>query len=301
MRRLLILVLIVCWASPAPAKRRKRRTKAATAFRKGLKLFKRLDYLGALEQFRNAYRYKRHYAPLCNIGRCHERLGDMVRAASFFERCLKEGASHARVKRDIEISLARVRARITQVEIKSPGSPGVLYLDGKEIGPTPIKISINPGTRSFEVRREGYQPAGAKLTTRGGEERTLTLVPTPFPKPPEPTPPAPLPAAPVVKEKPHHTISTAWFWTSAVITTGLTVASVVLGLRSLADRDDYERRPSYELYDDAKASRLVANLFIGAAVAAAAATTTLFFITDFSNDAGGGEQAKVIIGVRGSF
>lgn len=289
MRRLAILILLSTLPRPAMAQ-----SEAAAAFQKGLELFKKLDYLGALERFEKAYLLKPHYAPLCNIARCHERLGDMVKASTFFARCLKEGASNSPVKAEMETALTRVKARITQLEVRSPGGGGELYVDGKEVGRAPGRIAINPGTRSIEVRRQGFRSAETKITTRGGEERVVELVPSELPK-------QILPPPPPAKEPSARTLSPVWFWTGAAATAALTALSIVFGLRSLADRDDFEKRPTYEAYDKAKESRLTANILIGATLAVAGATTTLFFFTNFSGKESAEEHARFVVGLRGSF
>lgn len=289
MRGLTLLIVLSTLPRPAMAQ-----SEAAATFAKGLELFKKLDYLGALERFEKAYLLKPHYAPLCNIGRCHERLGNMVKAKTFFERCLKEGANKAAVKGQMETALRRVSARITWVEVRSPGEGGDLYLDGARVGRAPGRIAVSPGTRTIEVRRTGFKPAMTKITTRGGEERVVELVPTEQPQ--TILPPPPPPAAPSLRTLPSY-----WFWTGAAATAALTAVSIVFGLKSLADRDDFEKKPTYEAYDKAKESRLTANILIGATLAVAGATTTLFFFTDFSGKRSSQEQALFGIGVRGVF
>jgi PEGA domain len=290
---------------------------AAEAFAEGTRRFKARDYLGAIEAYEKAYRLKPHYIVQCNIARCHERTNDMIQAAKHFASCLKQGARRQRVGRKVRQSLRRVKARISRVKVRSPGKGGVVYLDGARIGRTPKTFKVNPGRRIIEVRRDGAAPASTTIRTRGGERRTLELVPirrrvgrrrgvrkagvsvyTPEPR-------RGSAISPVVRDRPRTRSSAqagasqAWFWTCAAVTVGLAAAATVVGVQALNLKSDYEEVPTRAGYNEAKDRRLLANLLWGGTLLAGAGTTLLFFFTDFggSGDEGGGDddddQARV--------
>jgi tetratricopeptide (TPR) repeat protein len=304
---LAVLVWVGLLLAASAEARRRSKGPAAQAFAKGTELFKEKDYLGAIEAYEEAYRLKPHFAVFCNIGRCHERLNDMVKAAEYFRRCLDEGAAGVRrLAEKIRASLQRVEARISWVTVTSPGRGGTVYLDGVEIGPAPKRVALNPGTRVLEVRRQGASPARATLRTGGGESRSVELVPRvralPRAAPPPVQPPARR-ASPGQDSAPRRSrgLSQAWFWTGAAVTVGCTIAAGVLGYQALQRRDDYEENPTRDGYNAAKDRRLLANIFWGAAAAAGVTSTVLFFFTDFRGRDRGPRSAAWGIGLRGSF
>ena len=259
---------------------------AAQSFKRGNKLFKARDYLGALEAFEEAYKFRPHYLMQCNIARCHERLVDMISAAKHYRRCLAEGAARRRrMARKVRKALALVEARTSHVSVDAPGG-GDIYVDGKRRGKVPRRVAINPGRRTIEVRREGARPASTTLELRGGERRSIVLRPVLL-----------------AREREHDRdddrswrdrrrrahprgrrgVGKVWFWVVAAVTAGLTATATVLGVRALGAKSDYEDHPTREGYTVAQDRRLLANIFWGAALAAGAGTTTLFFFTNFKS------------------
>lgn len=313
------VTLLCCLGAALPtdaeARRRRRRPRttkaqraAAKAYAKGNRLFGQRDYLGALEAFEQAYRLRPHFLMQCNIARTHERLTDMIRATTHYQRCLDEGAGRrrrtaAKVRRALEL----VKARVSQINVTAPGG-GTVYVDGKRIGPAPQRIPLNPGSRVIEVRRAGARPASTTLVTRGGELRNIVLRPQRLARPPI-VRPADRDDPPISRSAPRRRSSglgQIWFWVGVVVTAGMATGASILGFRALSARDDYEENPTRDGYLLAQDRRLLANIFWAATIAAAGGTTALFFFTDF----GGGrprdrDQATAPrtfgIGLRGTF
>jgi len=269
-------------------------------FARGTRLFKERDFLGALEAFSEAYKLAPHFLLQCNIARCQERLSDMVRAAEHYRRCLAEGAEKTPGGAKVKAALALVEARISRVLVQSPGAGGTVYVDGKSRGEAPQRLALNPGDRVIEVRRPGATTASTTLSARGGEQQTLTLVPTePTVSRPAPPPPATQPTPP---PPPRKRVHQAWFWTMASLTVGLGVASGLVGWRALSARDDYVVSPTRDGYNSARDLRLVTNLLWGAAVATGITATTLGFFTDFRRSPRtSGEETALSLGLRGTF
>src|SRR5512137_1480412 len=132
---------------------------AERAFAKGTDLFKKRDYIGAIEAFEEAYRLRPHFMVQCNIARCREWSGDFVGAGENYRRCLDEGARGTSDGERAEISLNEVQGKITWLKVQSPPPGGTIYVDGRSIGPTPASVPVNPGTRVVEVRRPNATPA----------------------------------------------------------------------------------------------------------------------------------------------
>jgi len=277
---------------------------AAKAFARGGELFEKRDYLGALEAFEEAYRLKPHYVVQCNIARCHEWSGDMLKAKEHYKRCLDEGADKAEVAAAVRKSLAEVERRITWVTVASPGGGGTIHVDGKAVGQAPGRIPLNPGTRVIEVRREGAKPAAITIKTRGGEERTVTLIPVAREISPA-TQPATQPATPGHSRR---TLRQHWFWISAAATVVLAATTIGLGVATLKSRDKYvDETRTEDDYNTAVNQRLATNVLLGLTVAAAATSTTLFFFTDFKGRRAEEPRAEprtdvtLGVGLRGSF
>jgi hypothetical protein len=312
MRLALALLLTLSVALPSVADARRRRKPAVLsqgekAFARGKRLFKERDFLAALEAFEEAYRLKPHFLMQCNIARCLERLADFVRSARHYRQCLQEGASRTPAGAKIKATLAQVEGRITWVLVRSPGKGGTIYVDGKSVGAAPLRLALNPGDRSLEVRRRDATPASQTIASRGGETLTVDLSPVDRSTPPEVVTPRPdrreedrpVRVAPPTRRKGIHQ---AVFWTTVGITIGCVVAAAVTGAQALQLRDDYEANPTREGYNNAKDRRLMANIFWGATAAMAGVGTTVFFFTDFRR-AKADDQGSTAwgVGVRGTF
>jgi tetratricopeptide (TPR) repeat protein len=294
----LVLLLGVASAQAAP------KDDAAKVFARGKKLFAEKDYLGALEAFGQAYRLKPHYLMQCNIARCHERLADFIKAARHYKQCLEEGASKDRSAAKVRAALQKSDARITWLEVRSPGKGGTVHLNGVSVGPAPQRVPLNPGEHALEVRRPNATAASTRITTTGGETRTVELVPQDLASaPPPPATSVALPPPPPPPPRPRRRgVHQAWFWTTAAIAVGSAVAAGVIGYQALSAKNDYEANPTRDGYNLAKDRRLVANIFWGATAAAGITTGVLFFFTDFRRGKGKEQDDLALgLGYRGSF
>jgi hypothetical protein len=234
-------------------------------------------------------------------------MSKMIESANHYRRCLKEGAGKTRTSKRVRAALAQVESRITWVEVVSPGKGGTVYVDGHEVGTTPKRVPMNPGTAVIEVRREGAKAARTTITARGGEAKTVELIPE-EPEPvvqPRPPPPPVKPVVQVRKRDESKGLHQAWFWTSAAVTAAMAVVAAIFGVKALNLKSDYEENPTRDGYNAAKDKRLIANIFWGATVAAAGASTLLFFYTDWSgmgaSRSDDDDEVSFIIGVRGTF
>jgi hypothetical protein len=295
MRALLLLLALVTIEGAAAADQPAPRAKEASrAFSEGSQLFEKGDYVGAALAFERAHRLRPHFSVLCNIALCHERLGNMIKAGSFFRRCLAEGAAKTTEAEAIRNSIKRVEERVAWAEVSSPGAGGTVYVDGEPIGQAPRRLPLNPGSHVLEVRRANAEPVRATLLVRGGEQRRLELVPLATAAPPT----QPSPRQPVGRRR----LSPIWFWSSAGLAAAFGIAATVLGVQTLSIRSDYEANPSQVLLDRGRARRLATNLCWAGAAASAGSAAALFFFTDFRRDRStGGERTSLVLGLQGSF
>jgi hypothetical protein len=299
-------VLVVCTiavlvsARPSSARKRPDDSAAARAFAKASDLFMQRDFVGAIEAFEEAYRLRPHFMVQCNIARCHEWSGNYVQAAERYRRCLKEGGKGSETGDRAEKALEAVEARITWVRVESAAG-GTVYVDGRRSGSAPGRVAINPGTRVIEVRRPNATPASATITTRGGEQRSVTLEAVEI-APRVIHDPASQPASQPVPVRSRRVVHRAWFWTTAALTVALAAAATGMGVATLQARDSYEEHPTKDGCDTALSYRIATNVLWGLTAAAGVTSTVLFFYTDFSGDKGrAGETLTLGLGVSGTF
>lgn len=294
---LVVLALALAWGGTALAQQEAAETTedAGAVFARAKQLFEANDYRGAIAAFERAYELKPHFMVQCSIARCHELLEDMVRAAEHYRRCLEEGASAAPNAEQVRGTLKEVEGRIAWLAVSSPGKGGTVHVDGREVGPAPARVPLNPGTHTVEVKRPGATDAKASLRLKGGEEQEVSLAPVdpPPPQPPEP-PPSPR----------RRRLSQKWFWIGAGTTAALATVAIVLGVQTLGLQSDYDEHPTKQGLDDFKARRLATNVMWGLTAAAAAGSTVLFFYTDFGGGKRGAADERGLalgVGLRGTF
>lgn len=294
------LWLIVAQASTATADDR---DGAASAFARGRALFARHDYVGAIAAFERAYRLRPHHAVQCSIAHCYEQLNRFVESADHYRRCLEQGAARARNAKQVQRSLEQVTARISWVAVDGGPEGGTLFVDGVSRSATPCRVPLDPGQHMLEVRRPGFAPASMRLTTLTGEERSVSLIPTPVATRVEPGPrvsdPRPVPQDDRPEKPSRRRLSPAWFWTTVGITVALAGAAAVVGGLTYKAHSDYNDAPTRDGYDAFVQRRLVTNILAGLAVAAGATGTVLFFYTDLRGRRG--PETVAGIGVGGTF
>ncbi|MBW2532653.1 MAG: PEGA domain-containing protein [Deltaproteobacteria bacterium] len=301
---LLLLICVSLTAADADARRRpKTPDPAARAFARGTRLFKQMDYQGAVEAFGRSYKLAPHFLTLCNMARCHARMNDMVKAAETYRRCLQDGGGESKMSERLANDLAKVEARITSLRVTSAGQGGTVHVNGRAVGQTPQTIPLNPGSHVIEVRRDGAKPASATVQARGGQS-TLELTPVDL------APPTP-PAVPVLVEpepepkpepEPRSGLSSTWFWVGAGTTVALAAASTVMSVLTLKASQDFDDGPTWDGYNKVIDYRLVTNILWGATAAVGGTTTVLFFFTDFGGKASDDDEAASLgIGIRGRF
>jgi hypothetical protein len=302
MRRGVSLLLLAASLAAGPAAAQQQEEvkdtakEAAEAFAEAKRLFEKNDYAGAVKHFTRAYELKPHFMVQCSIARCHEILNDMIRAAEHYRRCLAEGGKAAPNAEQVQESLRHAEARITWLEVESPGKGGTLYIDGREVGKAPTRLPLNPGTHALEVRREGAKPATATLEVSGGRQ-AVTLAPVD----PVIEKPAPRPAPPTEKRLP----SRLWFWIAAGATVALATMAIIFGAETLRWQSAYNENPTKDGLGSFKGTRTATNVLWGLTATAATGTAVLFFYPYFTGQQGAGAReersAAFGVGVRGTF
>lgn len=258
---------------------------AAEAFAKGTSLFKKRDFVGAVDEFERAYKLRRHYAVLCSIARCYENLNKVIEATEYYRRCLVEGAEESPAAKRIMLSLKEVEGRITWIDVSSPGDGGNIYLDGLDQGTAPRRIPLNPGTHVIEVRRSGAKAASITIETRGAEQRRVTLVPIPYSiNDPRTSSSSSITRQSVTESARNHhqkLLPSYWFWSTVALAAASVGAASALGVMTLRKRTAYEDNPTQEGYDRFTNFRLMTNVFWALSAVGVGSAATLYFYTDF--------------------
>ncbi len=156
---------------------------------------------GAIVEFRRSYDLTHHFAVLYNIGQVFVSLAKPVEAVDAYERYLADGGKKIPAARRTEVAqeIARQKARIATLDIRSLPEGALVRLDGKEIGKAPIAVPVRVGvgTHAIAASAEGYDPAEKEVTVAGEDRRVVELV---LAKHVVETPPPPV--APVVQTPP---------------------------------------------------------------------------------------------------
>jgi hypothetical protein len=72
---------------------------------------------------------------------------------------------------DVVITL--VRAAILVVRTTPPGAD--LFVDGEKVGVTPAEVSVSPGVRTVELRKEGHEPWVEEINLGATDRRVFTV------------------------------------------------------------------------------------------------------------------------------
>ena len=97
-------------------------------------------------------------------------------------------------------------------------------MDGRALGPAPLKRAAFVGAHEVALALEGYEPGRATTEVKDGLTARVELALRKIPPPPRPRA-APLAAAPVAQSTPIY--RRWWFWTGiAVVAAGATAGAV---------------------------------------------------------------------------
>lgn len=141
-------------------------------FEQGVLLFQDEDYEGALVSFLASLDANPNYKVRYNIGLCHLSLHRYLEAEKHFQIYLSEGAGEIPADRVAEVEgiLAEMDGVIADIEIECEVEGAVVFLDGDEVGTTPLdsNLRVNLGIHEIEVRKEGYEDFKLEVTAPGG-------------------------------------------------------------------------------------------------------------------------------------
>lgn len=166
-------------------------------------LFKQGKYAEARASFEAAYRIKPHPVVHFNLGKCHERLGDVPAALRHYReylRLLPEAKDRSVVIEAIAALERNLKASgLQQLAVHTEPPAAVAEVDGRDAGKTPLWVELAPGVHQIVLRRTGYDNHEQRIEIP--DDRSIDLVvalvplgaaPTPPDQPPPPPPVATL-------------------------------------------------------------------------------------------------------------
>ena len=151
----------------------------------GKEAYRKERYADAVAAFEGAYLEQPLPKYLYNLGKCHEKLGDLARASHFFERYLDEAPEAEdrdkvqAVAKMLRIRLAKTHTRLivrsepTGALVKARADGGGAD-DGGE-GTTPFSEWLPFGDYVVTVSAEGRPAARRRVVLRPGAARTLMV------------------------------------------------------------------------------------------------------------------------------
>jgi tetratricopeptide (TPR) repeat protein len=260
-------------------------------FESGRAYYNQARYKDAIREFEEAYRLAPLPVLLFNIAQCYERIGDLLKAVEFFKQYLKK-SPEAEDRKAVEEKIRSLQERIKQTAINliTTEEKATVYLNGKEIGTTPLKESIKvlPGSHTIQIEKKGFKSLTLQVVVPVGQELTVQgkLIPLPPKIPPSITPPKKkkeiIKTSPLIKKeiRPKKRFWTwvcigsgATFLTAAIITGGLAISKANKAKQFPKDSEDYDSYAS-----KSKTYGLISDIGWGLTGAAIIGSTLLFLL-----------------------
>lgn len=160
-----------------------KKAEAADHYKKGVGLFKEGDFGAALAEFRAAYQAVPSFEVLYNIGLIERRLFKYGQAVRTLNRYLEEGGKKVPADRRESVSseLSQIRTLTSKVTVKVEGAPATVFVDGEEVGKSPLAepILLGPGKHVIRGVREGDPDSeqAFELASGGALEVVLSFKP----------------------------------------------------------------------------------------------------------------------------
>jgi hypothetical protein len=263
---------------PTPAQR----DLARDAYARGQALFAEGKYEEAQASFEQAYAAVPNPVVLRSLAECAVRLGKLNDAEGYMQRYL-DARPDAPDRAEVEKELAELRATPSTLALNTKPTGSSVKLDGVDTGKTtPVELTVTPGAHKIEVALPGYLPISENVDIQigGRHELQIALQPAPVAPPPEPVVVAPPPPPPPA---PRDTDPTAALWVTSIVGAAGLVTGTVLGFMVLAERSDYDAKPTEASADRGERLALFADVAFGVG-AMALITGAVLYLTDDSSE-----------------
>ena len=261
------------------------RDRARESFTQGQDLYRTGDYAGALAAFERAEAASASPATQYNIGRCHERLGQLPEAVAAYQAYLTQ-APDSPDHDALAAHVAELKQQLPpsgRLKVSVEPSGASVTVDQTPPQLAPVDRALPAGRHlvlaelgGFDsVRRDVELPAGTSL------QLDLTLRPTPG----EPSSRAPDAAVhqEIPAPAPRPSGQRTWTYVALGVAVVAVGVGVGFGVSSKSAQDTLLGRAhtqvqAQQLYDTANSRAVAANSFYAGAALAGAAAVTLFFL-----------------------
>jgi hypothetical protein len=117
-------------------------------------------YQKAIEEFEEAYRLDPRPLLLFNIAQAYEKLGELEKTVDYLKRFL-EAEPDTDERTSLLNKIANLEARIakTGIKVTCNVAEATVYVDGKEVGKTPIAkvVPLGPGAHKVQISKKGFK------------------------------------------------------------------------------------------------------------------------------------------------
>lgn len=299
----LSLAAVPAWAGdeasrPKPTKQEQ--IAAGKKFKEGERAYARHEYATAAAAFEEAYALAPHPDALLNAVDARRKAGELRVAAELCQRVLKDypdgkPASEARER------LGDLTPKLGRIDLTVKGDAKDLKVDDRpaSVGET----YVDPGDHIVVGTLDGER-VERRVSVVAGARATVLLEPPPK-KEKEPTP-APPPPPPPADEPPLHM---ATFFVGLGLTAVAGGLLVWSGVDTNAAREDFDRNPTRQAYEEGLDKELRTNVLIGVTAGLGAATALVAIFTDWNGSSNQPERTGALrvdlgvgsIAVQGSF
>lgn len=289
LRIALSLSLVLVVATPARADNV---ADAQKKFKAGAAAYREARYKEAIDLFLQANQLDPHPELIFNVGQAFEKLGDVpnaLRAYRDYLRLAPGAEDRATVEKSIKNLEQRLRERgVQQVSVFSKPVGARVFLDGAEIGSTPLTFETRPGTHTVVLKSVGFPDATKEFLL--AEDRAMDIDVTLSAGAPAPTAtasagPAPLPTATAApRPDVERGIGMVKPWTWAAFGVGVLGLGVAGGLEAAragaesAARDEPTQIGAKQQYDAMVSHQTGARVMLGIGAAGIAAGALLLVL-----------------------
>lgn len=262
---------------------------AREQFKAGVEYYREGDLQAALVAFKRAYAAAPNFRLLYNLGQVSQELREYPDASRYYEQYLREGGDTVDWTRrqEVELALAKVRARIAELQLSSDVDGVEYFIDDVSIGRSPFErpVLVSAGRHRVDAVAPAFGRVTEMVDAGGGEILDVRL------RFGRAAAAAQAPAAAVRgrREPPPSRGLPAAVWLG-IGTGALAIGTGVFALLAADDGAEYraalQRKTSRaeldSLHDDAAGKALVTDILLGATLASGA--VALYFALRDSDD-----------------
>ena len=162
-------------------------TPAQAAYRAGVEHFKAGRFEDAIREFNKAYRLDPNPVLVFNMARAFEETKQYAPAIEFYKRYLSmapDSPDRQAVEdsiRTLELLAAQGQPQTVALAVVSQPDGATVFVDGREVGVTPMKLDVAPGKHFIALEHAGFLRSSEELTVESGRplERRVVLVQAP--------------------------------------------------------------------------------------------------------------------------